>query len=119
MRLFEQELRVYQRLALYPEKPVPGFNVPKMLDFHTELWVIEMQLVVVPFVLDFAGATLDKPSPTIAEQSEEDFAEWEADKIEAFGEEDWQSVTRLLSHFRRMGIYLSDVHKGNIRFRDE
>ena len=43
MRLFEQELRVYQRLARYPEKPVPGFNVPKMVDFHTELWVIEMQ----------------------------------------------------------------------------
>ena len=117
--LFEKELRVYQRLKMHPDNDFAGFNVPRLLEHHPELWVIEMDLVVVPFALDFAGATLDKPSPSLLDQTEEEFAEWEESKIEIFGVEDWQVVQTVISCFRRIGIYLSDVHKGNIKVRQE
>ena len=117
--LFEKELRVYKRLKDYPDNHFLGVNVPQMLDFHLELWVIEMQFVVTPFALDFAGATLDRPSSAIAEQTEEEFEEWEASKIEIFGVDDWVTVQSVISCFRRIGIYLSDVHKNNIKLREE
>ena len=117
--LFEKELRVYKRLAEYPNNDFMGLNVPQMLDFHPELWVIEMQFVVTPFALDFAGATLDRASTTIAEQTPEEYEEWEASKIEIFGADDWATVQSVISCFRRIGIYLSDVHKGNIKLREE
>ena len=117
--LFEKELRIYQRLDQHPNNDFAGFNVQKLLDFHPELWVIEMQFVVTPFALDFVGATLDQPSAAIAEQTEEEYAEWEESKIEIFGAEDWQVVQTVISCFRRIGIHLSDVHKGNIKLREE
>lgn len=117
--LFEKEVSVYKRLKENPGHSFAGFNIPRLLDFHPELWVIEMELVVAPFALDFAGATLDRPSTSVLDQTEEDFVEWEEAKIEIYGEEDWEVVQTLISCFRGIGIYLSDVHKGNIKLREE
>ena len=117
--LFEKERRVYKRLAEYPNNDSMGFNVPQILDFYPELWVIEMQFVVTPFSLDFAGTTLDRASTTITEQTPEEYEEWEASKIEIFGADDWATVQSVISCFRRIGIYVSDVHKGNIKLREE
>jgi len=116
--LFEKERAVFERLAMYSDNDFAGFNVPTMLDFHPELLVIEMQFVVPPFALDFSGATLDRPSAAVVDQTEEEFAEWEESRIEIYGPEDWEIVQRVMSCFRRIGVHLGDVHKGNIKLRD-
>ena len=117
--LFEKELRVYFRLDEHSDADFCGFNVPKMIEFHPELFVIEMHLVVPPFVVDFVGATLDRPSPALSAMEEEELVEWENDKLELFGAPDWEIVSNVISRFRRIGIHLNDVHKGNIRLRNE
>ncbi|MBL8813988.1 MAG: hypothetical protein JNM43_27715 [Planctomycetaceae bacterium] len=116
---FEKEQRVYQALAEHPEYDFAGFSVPRMLECHPELWIIEMQLVVPPFVVDFTGATIGKQSSAFLDMSEEDYTEWRNEKIEAYGESDWEQVEIVIRCFRRIGIYLNDVHKGNIRLRNE
>lgn len=116
---FDKELRVFQKLAEHPGHEFAGFNVPKLLDFHPELLVIEMELVIAPFVVDFTGATIGKRSSAFTDMSDEDFEEWEADKIEAYGESDWELVQTVISCFSRLGIHLNDIHKGNIRIRNE
>ena len=45
---FDKGLRVFQKLAEHPEHAFAGFNVPKLLDFHPELLVIEVELVIAP-----------------------------------------------------------------------
>ncbi|MFO1001217.1 MAG: hypothetical protein U0936_12810 [Planctomycetaceae bacterium] len=78
-----------------------------------------MELVTAPFVVDFTGATIGKRSSAFTDMSAEDLEEWEADKVEAYGESDWELVRTVISCFRRVGIYLNDIHKGNIRIRNE
>ena len=79
-----------------------------------ELFVLEMEIVSPPFVLDFAAAYLDRPPDFPAELMNE----WELEKQEQF-EERWPIVKDLIYSFRQYGIYLSDVKPGNITFGDE
>jgi hypothetical protein len=65
-----------------------------------------------PFVLDFAGATLD----AVPEFSEEILADWRASKEEQFGE-DWPRVSLAIEELARHGIHLLDVSPSNIRVR--
>jgi hypothetical protein len=79
-----------------------------------ERWVIEMEVVSPPFVLDFAGAYLDQPPdypPDVIE-------DWEMEKRDQFGEERWEMVRIVMYEFQQMGIYLADVKPGNIMFAD-
>src|SRR5262245_45375317 len=46
---------VYLRLREHEITTVRGCNIPELLDFDDDLWVIEMTTVTRPFVLDFAG----------------------------------------------------------------
>lgn len=69
--------------------------------------------------MDFTGATIGKRSSAFTDISDEDFEEWEADKIEAYGESDWELVQTVISCFSRLVIHLNDIHKGNIRIRNE
>lgn len=59
--LYRQELDVYLRLQERKVEQVCGFNVPKLVNYHDELMVIEMEVVSPPFVLDFACAGVDEP----------------------------------------------------------
>ncbi|MEZ6128328.1 MAG: hypothetical protein R3C59_06580 [Planctomycetaceae bacterium] len=113
-RLFARELEVYQRLQEHRIDDVHGFAVPGLVDFDTGLWVLEMEIVSPPFVLDFAGAYLDRAPDYPPEVMEE----WEADKCEQFGDERWETVRIVMFAFQRMGIYLADVKPGNIMFLD-
>jgi len=71
-RLYRNERNVDQRLALLECDEIAGFNVPRLINFDDSLWIVEIQIVSPPFVLDFAGAALDRPSSVFAEMSEED-----------------------------------------------
>ncbi len=79
---YVRERDVYKRLKKLGIGNVAGFNVPRLLDCHDELLVIEMQIVTTPFVLDFASAYLDS-RPSYADEPEI-MADWEADKLEQF-----------------------------------
>jgi hypothetical protein len=80
------------------------------------LWIVEIQIVTPPFVLDFAGASLDQPSRIFAEMSEDEHLEWIESRIEMYGNE-WPLVESLLALFRRHKIFLTDVKPGNISLR--
>lgn len=70
-----------------------------------------MTIVRPPFVLDFAGAYLDRAP----DYPDEVMEEWLAEKVEQFGER-WPEVRRVVAAFRQWGIYLADVKPGNIEF---
>jgi hypothetical protein len=108
-RAYDQEKRVYQRLRERSRYQILGFHVPRLVRFDDELLAIEMTIVRPPFVLDFAGATLD----SAAVFPEEVWADWRATKQEQFGE-DWLTVRLILEELARHGIHLLDVSPSNI-----
>ena len=57
-RLYQRERDVYLRLHERRVVRVFGFDVPQLIDFDDDLWIVEMTIVSPPFVLDFAGAYL-------------------------------------------------------------
>ncbi len=63
-----------------------------------------------PFVLDLASAYLDQPPDYPAEVIEE----WQQEKVELL-EELSLDVQVILFELEKLGIYLRDVHSGNIR----
>jgi hypothetical protein len=108
---YDREKQTYQRLEYLGVSRVLGFNVPQLLRFDDELRVLEMTIVKRPFILDFAGAYLDRRP----EFSPEVWGQWEDEKKEQF-QEHWPMVERILSEFEGMRIYLLDVSPANISF---
>ncbi|HBJ82672.1 MAG TPA: hypothetical protein DDZ88_02115 [Verrucomicrobiales bacterium] len=70
-----------------------------------------MTIVRPPYLLDFAGAILDEPF----DFNEETWESWEMDRMEKF-EDRWPEVRKVMSELEWFGIYLSDMHLGNIAF---
>src|SRR5690606_32413612 len=58
--LFHRERDVYLRLYDRGVDEVCGCRVPRLVDYSDRLSVVEMEIVQPPFVLDFAGAYLDR-----------------------------------------------------------
>ncbi len=114
-KLYLRERDVYLRIKENHIEKIEGFTIPALLDFDDQLWVVEMEIVSPPFVVDFAGAGLDTTS---SDYPPEVYEEWEREKREQFGE-NWPKVLSILSGFRRFGIYLADVKPGNIEFGPE
>lgn len=106
-----RERDVYLRLRDHGVNQVRGFHVPQLLGYDNELWVIDMEIVTRPFVLDFADAYLDEPPDYPAEV----LAEWRIEKREQFGDR-WPEVELILLSLERYGVYLVDVSPGNIAF---
>jgi hypothetical protein len=63
------------------------------MGWNDEFLIVEMTIVSPPFILDFAGAYLDKKPPFDAEQLQE----WEEQKIEQF-EDRWPTVRSIVAH---------------------
>jgi hypothetical protein len=111
---FERELLCYLRLTERGIRDVLGHVVPKLLDADEKLLVIEMTIVTRPFLLDFGAARLDGAPDFPAEVLEG----WEQEKAEQFGG-NWPHVAAILEWVRvNAGIYLLDVHPGNIGFEE-
>ncbi|HLJ10589.1 MAG TPA: hypothetical protein VKU82_05340 [Planctomycetaceae bacterium] len=111
---YEREVAVYHRIKDRSLFNVCGFTVPKPLRRHDGLLVIEMELVVRPFVVDFASAGVDRP---LFDHSPEILAEDESRRRDLF-EDRWPKVRQIIAEFRRHGIFLADVKPGNIMFAD-
>jgi hypothetical protein len=101
---------VYLRLQHLGVAQIRGCHVPQLLGYDDDLLIIEMTVVTPPYVLDFAGAYLDRPP----DYSEQTLAEWEAEKREQFGD-GWCEVQRILWTLERHGIHLLDISPSNIR----
>ncbi|QDT66912.1 hypothetical protein [Calycomorphotria hydatis] len=111
-KVYQQELVVYQRLKALEIHSVEGFRVPRLVGQNSELHVIEMTTVTPPYVLDFVAAGIDGP----LHDWPEEVLRLEREKYrEEFGK-NWPMVARLLSEFRKLGIFLSDIHPRNIAF---
>lgn len=108
-----RERDVYLRLQERHVTDLGGFSIPRLVDYDDELMIVEMEIVSPPYVIDFAGARIDSPPDFPPEVMEE----WEAEKAEQF-EDDWPRVWEVVVAFQRFGIYLGDVHPGNIRLRN-
>jgi hypothetical protein len=111
--LFENERNVYLRLQDRQVLFVRQFAVPQLVSFDNSLNVLEMSIVSPPFILDFAGAYLDRKPPF----DEEQWADWEQEKKEQF-EDRWPEVDLAISSFKRFGIHLNDIKPGNVEFAD-
>jgi hypothetical protein len=110
-RFYLKERNVYLRLKEFSVTHIRDAEVPQLIGFDNDLWVIEMTIVMRPFVLDFAGAYLDFPP----DYSEQVWAEWEADKVEQFGSR-WPEVRAILNELESYGVFMADVHPGNVSF---
>ena len=113
-RLYQRERDVYLRLRSEAIIDIAGFSVPQLIHHDDRLWVVEMGIVAPPFVLDFAGAYLDRRP----DYPDDVMEEWQQEKLEQFGTERWDVVQLVMAHFARMGIYLADVKPGNIMFSE-
>jgi hypothetical protein len=67
-----------------------------------------MTVVSPPFVHDFLSARIEIP----VEYDDE----WIACKMDEF-EDDWPVVRQVVLGMREHGVYLSDVHPGNVKCR--
>jgi hypothetical protein len=108
-----RERDAYLRLRERDITTIRGCNVPELIDFDDDLWVIEMTVVTRPFVLDFGGAYLDAPP----DFSEEVLADWRAEKEEQFGSR-WPEVQAILRALEGHGVFVVDVNPGNVAFVD-
>jgi hypothetical protein len=106
---YGRERDAYLRLQENELSAIGKCHVPELLRFDDELWVIEMTVVARPFVLDFAGAFLDKRP----DFSEEVIADWRSEKIEQFGAR-WPEVESIIRFLENYEIYLVDVSPSNI-----
>jgi hypothetical protein len=108
-----RERDVYLRLQEHGVRLIRGCHVPQLLACDDELWIIEMSVVIRPFVLDFAGAYLDEPP----DFSDEVLADWRTEKQEQFGPR-WAEVQAILRELEGYGVFMIDVNPGNIAFAD-
>jgi hypothetical protein len=108
-----RERDVYLRLKQRKVEKIRACHVPQLLRCHDEYLVIEMTIVKRPYVLDFAGAYLDKAP----EFSDEVMADWRAEKIEQFGKR-WPEAEAILAILETHGIFVVDVNPNNIALAD-
>ena|SRR5439155_2659934 len=110
---FLRERDIYLRLRQHAVKKIRDCHVPQLLRYDDALRVLEITIVKRPFVLDFAGAYLDR-APDFPEEVWDD---WRADKAEQFSDH-WPEVQAILRELESYGIYMEDVSPGNISFGD-
>ncbi len=111
VKRYERERDCYLRLREEAVESVRGFAVPAYLNHSNEWLAIEMTIVRPPYLLDFAGALLDEPF----DFHEETWEAWQMDRMEKF-EERWPEVKKVMRELECHGIFLSDLHPGNIAF---
>ncbi len=108
---YATEKACYLRLDDQGIVTVRGLSVPQLLRSDDQWKAIEMTKVQAPFLLDFAAASLDtRPS-----FSQEILDQWHADLEERYGER-MSEVLLIIKALERLGIYLTDIHPGNLRF---
>jgi hypothetical protein len=110
---FARELAAYKRLRKHDVTVFEGFNVPRLVRFDASRLIIEMSVVKVPFLLDFAGSTLNTPKKYPPHAMQEF---WE--KVhERFEDDADTAISVFWGLVRQYGIYYWDLKPGNLQFR--
>lgn len=108
-----RERNAYLRLREHNVGKLGEFNVPRLVNHDDELWIVEMEIVHPPYVLDFASSYVDtKPPYSRSEQ-----ARFDREFQERFEPEDWPKVRMIRSMLRGIGIELVDLKPGNVTLR--
>ena len=108
-----RERAVYERLKSAEIWEILGFHVPQLLRVDDNLLIIELSVVSRPFVLDFAGAYLDK----LPDFPDDQWEAWEVEKREQF-ENRWPEVRAVMGALEELDIHMVDVSPSNIAFLD-
>jgi hypothetical protein len=108
-----RERDAYLRLRKANVEEILGLHVPRLIRFEDRLWIIEMTIVSRPFLLDFAGAYLDR----LPQFSDEIWQEWESQKRDQF-EHRWPRAREVMDALEQWDIYMIDVSPSNIAFLD-
>jgi hypothetical protein len=114
---FARELAAYLRLADHGVTefvtPTHRFNVPVLHNYDEKLRVIEMSIVIKPFLLDFAAATLDDPR----DYTDDALGSW-WDSIQSdFGDDFIVARDVYWGLVHRFGIYYWDLKPRNLCLR--
>ena len=108
---YERERDCYERLFVERLTEVNGFTIPSLIDIDDRLWIVEMEIVSPPFVLDFGKCYLDRRP----DFSDEVMADWENEQRELWGDR-WAIVQSIIAQLEQIGIYYQDVKPGNVMF---
>jgi hypothetical protein len=112
---YRAERNAYIRLRQVGLTEVAGFTIPILLSYDDVNLVIEMEIVTPPYVVDFASARLD-----VSEDLIEDEGHTLADVIRDRFDERAEEVIVLCDDLASAaGIYLTDVHRHNVKFVGE
>jgi hypothetical protein len=111
---YHHERDAYLRLRAKNVNEVLGFAIPTIIEFDDDLWIVELEIVKPPFVLDFGKSYLDE----VPEFPEETLAEVEAENRDRFGKR-WPEVRRILRKLESYGVFHVDVSPNNIRFAND
>ena len=112
---YQRERDVYLVLSSRRLERIGGHNIPTLVRWIDSLRVLEMTIVVRPFILDFAGAKLPHEIPDfdaeIIEEHHQHLQELFSDR--------WTDALHVAEMFEReTGYTLLDIHPGNIAFAD-
>ncbi len=112
---YRAERNAYIRFQQVEITDIAGFSVPMLWAYDDENLVIEMEIVVPPYVVDFASVRLDVPEDLI-----EDEGHTLVDMIRERFDERANEVIALCEELASCaGIYLTDVHRHNIKFEGD
>jgi hypothetical protein len=110
---YRSELAIYGRLRSRGVTEFMGFRVPKLIRHSDRLKVIEMSVVKIPFLLDFAVATMDRGNDFTADA----MADWWQQVEDDFGDDFGVARDVFWALKRQHGIYYWDMKPRNLRFR--
>lgn len=106
---YDHERECYQRLEEAGiRQKILEFNIPKLINFSDQYWVIEMGTVFPPYILDFGKAHLFDP-----QWPEHVLEEWNEKMVFWWGD-DVKRVRRAIYTLQRFGIWYYDAKPGNV-----
>jgi hypothetical protein len=108
-QLYRQERDVYLRFEEKGFVSANEFHVPRLIEYDDNLQIVEMTIVTPPYIVDFAGAQLDRKN----EFPPDVMANWLEEKKEQF-EANWPRVKRAMWKFAAIGVHLNDVAPRNV-----
>jgi hypothetical protein len=107
-----RERDAYIRLEEVGLSAIAGFAIPSLIAYDDELRALEMEIVLPPFIVDFASARLD-----IDPQLIEDEGNTLEDFVRSRFDERTDTVMGIYYELiAKAGVYLTDLHHHNIKF---
>jgi len=105
---FWNEVQVYHQLRRLRLDRIHGLTIPKLRAYRADLRIIHMDFVTAPYLLDFAGASLEQP-----DFSEETMQDWHNGIQTMFGP-NAPIVYAVQRKLAQQGIHYMDFRPSNM-----